>query len=55
MKNVKDLTPEELIKALRVCANGDGEDCVNCPACPNPGTDCCAELLTAAADALENA
>ena len=55
MKNVNDLTREELIEALRTCAAGDGEACVNCHAGPNPGSDCCAELLTAAADALENA
>ena len=57
MHNTPAYTPEKdadkIIEALRICADGDGEACASCHYGPTPGTDCCAELMTAAADVLE--
>ena len=48
-----NLTTNEIIDALEVCATGDGEACLSCPYGNQPGTDCCSKLLEDAAKALK--
>ncbi len=57
MKNAKDLTREETIKALRVCGTYGGK-CEACPLYVSPPDDspyCYNKLLAHAADILETA
>lgn len=48
------LTRDEVLHALEICATGDGEACLTCPCGTVPGSDCCGELLEAAAAMLKD-
>ena len=49
----ENMTPEEIIHALEVCAAGDGEACLTCPYGITPGADPCGQLLADAAEVLK--
>lgn len=56
MKQAKDLTREETIKALRLCSTA-GERCKLCPLCDlfPPGVRCFDDLMAHAAELLGEA
>lgn len=48
-----NLTADEIVHALEVCASGDEEACLTCHYGKQPGADCCGKLLEDAAKALK--
>lgn len=48
---MKKLTRDELVTALRCC---EDEDCMRCPVVYQPGSLCCCDVESQAADMLEN-
>lgn len=57
MHNTPAYNPEKdadkIIEALRICASADEDACQKCHYGSTPGSNCCDQLLSDAADALE--